>query len=81
MPDWFAASTRGAWIEIAAGCCKKVWLYSRTPHGVRGLKCALPRLLRDCLVSHPAWGAWIEINVLYHWWNYGTVAPRMGCVD
>ena len=34
----------------------------RTPHGVRGLK--LQVLLEPAIVtgSHPAWGAWIEIN-------------------
>ena len=40
-----------------------LWLNlgGRTPHGVRGLKCKTPD---DCIVyflSHPAWGAWIEI--------------------
>ena len=35
--------------------------YSRTPHGVRGLKLVYLRALLNALWSHPAWGAWIEI--------------------
>ena len=34
----------------------------RTPQGVRGLKCYMAGLLLQTDVSHPARGAWIEIN-------------------
>ena len=36
---------------------------SRTPHGVRGLKSDVTLNPPVCDVSHPAWGAWIEIRV------------------
>ena len=60
-------SVWGAWIEIPAGAIAAESAASRTPYGVRGLKCSaltgvfLPR------PSHSVWGAWIEINfgVLY----------------
>ena len=32
-------------------------------------------------MSHPAWGAWIEINDTYNKIVGVIVAPRMGCVD
>ena len=35
---------------------------SRTPHGVRGLKCQLFRQRPDIAQSHPSRGAWIEIH-------------------
>ena len=34
----------------------------RTPHGVRGLKSNYAPRCRDCPVSHPSRGAWIEIT-------------------
>ena len=34
---------------------------SRTPHGVRGLKLISSALSGCREMSHPAWGAWIEI--------------------
>jgi len=33
------------------------------------------------MVSHPAWGAWIEIRFLTPEQLKELVAPRMGCVD
>ena len=35
--------------------------YGRTPLGVRGLKSLSSRQVCSSTVSHPAWGAWIEI--------------------
>ena len=60
---------RGAWIEI------RVWKWtwnvgvSRTPQGVRGLKCFPWVLVGIRQKSHPARGAWIEICVLRRWWH------------
>ena len=54
---------------------------SRTPHGVRGSKSTMRSDVCWTGESHPAWGAWIEMDderlVLYRL----LVAPRMGCVD
>ena len=36
---------------------------SRTPHGVRGLKFKLTKIVNKILRSHPARGAWIEILI------------------
>ena len=35
----------------------------RTPHGVRGLKSRMKFIAFSARLSHPAWGAWIEISV------------------
>ena len=32
-------------------------------------------------MSPPAWGAWIEIDIIVKGLNIGNVAPRMGGVD
>ena len=32
-------------------------------------------------MSHPAWGAWIEIDEMVLLESMPDVAPRMGCVD
>ena len=37
---------------------------SRTPHGVRGSKIRLVQIAAAVEESHPAWGAWIEIDKL-----------------
>ena len=34
----------------------------RTSHGVRGLKCVTPNFANCKIMSHLAWGAWIEIS-------------------
>ena len=39
-----------------------IYAGGRTPQGVRGLKSALLRGGRPCVMSHPARGAWIEIS-------------------
>ena len=39
-------------------------LDGRTPHGVRGLKCARKSIPRLCAWSHPSRGAWIEISII-----------------
>ena len=53
----------------------------RTPQGVRGLKCigVAFKLRQDW--SHPARGAWIEIQLIVVIAPGGSVAPRKGCVD
>ena len=58
-----------------------VMLLSRTPHGVRGLKFRAEDVAGQPVVSHPAWGAWIEMPRTYQSLLYLNVAPRMGCVD
>ena len=52
---------RGAWIEIALKLLKRHIWQSRTPQGVRGLKCMGRRLANMSSKSHPARGAWIEM--------------------
>ena len=37
----------------------------RTPHGVRGLKYSTCTIATIDSVSHPAWGAWIEIFIVF----------------
>ena len=61
MDDAESHPSRGAWIEIPP---KAVWRpspRSRTPHGVRGLKCQRGEKHRRRGRSHPSRGAWIEI--------------------
>ena len=53
----------------------------RTPHGVRGLKLLSVRALYANALSHPAWGAWIEMTRSRADSTPSPVAPRMGCVD
>ena len=38
-----------------------MWDERRTPHGVRGLKSGFSFPTKNSRLSHPAWGAWIEI--------------------
>ena len=71
----------GAWIEILNLKVVKETSGSRTPHGVRGLKCLFEYLFQPLPKSHPAWGAWIEIPRIIIYLFYVVVAPRMGCVD
>ena len=40
-------------------------MLGRTPHGVRGLKLSDVYWEDWETMSHPAWGAWIEIPYLY----------------
>ena len=56
-------------------------LESRTPHGVRGLKSERLVTAGNRRESHPAWGAWIEMQGSGAEVRFGFVAPRMGCVD
>ena len=48
---------------------------------MRGLKFCVAELIENVIVSHLAWGAWIEIDYISdeEWETF--VAPRMGCVD
>ena len=39
------------------------------------------RLGRGYILSHPSWGAWIEINTSAGSFLLLFVAPLMGCVD
>ena len=57
-------------------------LCSRTPQGVRGLKftALLDKEGMDA-ESHPARGAWIEIEKRLDSVLKVSVAPRKGCVD
>ena len=52
---------RGAWIEIMVLPLLLCLSASRTPHGVRGLKCAGSYGHHVRAESHPSRGAWIEI--------------------
>ena len=53
----------------------------RTPQGVRGLKFTRAQADEYRNGSHPARGAWIEMQ--YQLWlvRHDGVAPRKGCVD
>ena len=42
-----------------------MWAICRTPRGVRGLKSENPTVRIHPQVSHPVWGAWIEINMVF----------------
>jgi len=48
---------------------------------VRGLKYNLSSHVTQVTLSHPAWGAWIEIHGFRSVRTKFYVAPRMGCVD
>jgi len=48
---------------------------------VRGLKLYYLRMIQLYMMSHPAWGAWIEIREVNVSRLDIAVAPRMGCVD
>ena len=54
---------------------------SRTPQGVRGLKLLLTMGILLIGGSHPARGAWIEIEIQLDDQLAVLVAPRKGCVD
>ena len=55
---------------------------SRTPYGVRGLKLRTATMsIRRNYLSHPVWGAWIEIGNRRDSELGCCVAPRTGCVD
>ena len=54
---------------------------SRTPHGVRGLKWRRSDAAAPAAESHPARGAWIEMDMTRHTEPTENVAPRTGCVD
>ena len=53
---------RGAWIEMSSILCVSSEMRSRTPQGVRGLKCIIIAYTSVFKASHPARGAWIEIR-------------------
>ena len=53
----------------------------RTPRGVRGLKSCGRGISAGSVLSHPARGAWIEIDSYQNEFVLGRVAPREGCVD
>ena len=56
-------------------------VFSRSPHGERGLKCSCLEP-SDCEPSSlAARGAWIEIAVLFICVLLQIVAPRTGSVD
>ena len=76
-----AHPARGAWIEMQAARNGKPTSKSRTPQGVRGLKCAQAVAGRLGSLSHPARGAWIEIYLQVLYFVLDNVAPRKGCVD
>ena len=55
--------------------------YSRTPHGVRGLKLHHGHETTDDRLSHPSRGAWIEMSRPVCAGVAMSVAPLTGCVD
>ena len=63
------------------GCARAFPHDRRTPHGVRGLKFRLGSAAARARLSHPARGAWIEIDELTIDRIDNDVAPRTGCVD
>ena len=70
---------RGLKFTPKDGCCGL--LYSRTPHGVRGLKYGKKDGVISRDLSHPSWGAWIEMDGTGCQPCRAVVAPLMGCVD
>ena len=54
---------------------------SRSPHGERGLKYNEGIVSNSNHLSLPAWGAWIEIQLVFTFNMVHYVAPRMGSVD
>ena len=61
--------------------CGKSGLYSRSPHGERGLKSVwFSSKFRNNL-SLPTRGAWIEILLVMHCLFLIAVAPHTGSVD
>ena len=53
----------------------------RTPQGVRGLKSIAGYNRLGVVRSHPARGAWIEMQNKFDTDDVRIVAPRKGCVD
>ena len=62
-------------------CTWSLPLFRRTPQGVRGLKWCCDCAEIAALMSHPARGAWIEIQGGGICLKWCFVAPRKGCVD
>ena len=60
---------------------RRAFAKCRTPYGVRGLKCRRVHGHSGQLMSHPLWGAWIEISDGRTAIWVQRVAPLMGCVD
>ena len=60
--NWQSHPSRGAWIEIGCLADGAHDAQSRTPRGVRGLKCQRADVPPARHVSHPSRGAWIEIG-------------------
>ena len=73
--------SRGAWIEICFDGPRPPAPRSRTPHGVRGLKCERVSVFTPGHASHPSRGAWIEIGYDGALVSVPSVAPLTGCVD
>ena len=77
LPAW------GAWIEIAAqALAGKDVLLCRSPHGERGLKCAMltNRRIYD-LRRSPHGERGLKLEAVIGAINSILVAPRMGSVD
>ena len=53
----------------------------RSPHGERGLKCALNKLHFNIPGSLPTRGAWIEMQPMRRKTDEEIVAPHTGSVD
>ena len=62
-------------------CIASHTIICRTPQGVRGLKFSRRIRAINCGMSHPARGAWIEIEMNTDQMAKCMVAPRKGCVD
>ena len=69
--------SRGAWIEISAALSNSTAAASRTPHGVRGLKCA--DLCDAGRTPHGVRGLKSRIERQHQ--LVVVVAPLTGCVD
>ena len=73
--------SRGAWIEIVSELTGEQKETRRSPHGERGLKLGLVKLLLGDTSSLPSRGAWIEICKIYENDELVRVAPLTGSVD
>ena len=70
-----------AWIEIISLTRQRWTGTSPPPHGGRRLKCARAATNVELFLSHPARGAWIEINSCIQNSRRQSVAPRAERAD
>ena len=72
---------RGAWIEISRDTARGLMVRSRTPQGVRGLKCLPSASISRVSGRTPQGVRGLKLQTPDHGWRFDQVAPRKGCVD